>query len=265
MFLDKIVARKAEEVRSKRGTRYLQELKSRIADARATRDFREALERGGEHVPRLIAEIKKASPSKGVLREPFDPSQMADLYQENGASAISVLTDQHFFQGCLEHLGQVYSKARLPILQKDFIIDEIQIYEARAFGADAVLLIAAILEPARIKEYLELVEELSMDALVEVHDEKDLERVVDIAKIIGINNRDLETFHVDLGVTFRVLREVPESRIVVSESGLSSHEEVRRCAEAGVDAILVGESLMVSKDPGAKIRELLGPVRGEAR
>jgi indole-3-glycerol phosphate synthase len=211
MFLDQIVAQKREEVRGKQGKRYLSDLKSKIADARATRDFREALERdlvksdGSDRsdrsdrrsapaLPRLIAEIKKASPSKGLLRERFDPIQIANSYQESGASAISVLTDERFFQGSLAQLGEVQEKVRLPILQKDFILDPIQIYEARAFGADAVLLIAALLEPAQIKDYADLAEELSMDAVVEVHDEREMERVLEPAKIIGINNRDLETF-----------------------------------------------------------------------
>jgi indole-3-glycerol phosphate synthase len=262
MFLKQIVEHKREEIREKQGKRYLSDLKSRIADARATRDFREALERPGERVnhdlPRLIAEIKKASPSKGVMRERFDPTQIAQIYQENGASAISVLTDGHFFQGCLEHLGQVHEKARLPILQKDFILDSIQIYEARAFGADAVLLIAAILEPSQIKEYMELAEELSMDVLVEVHSERELEKVVELAKIVGINNRDLETFETKLETTFQVIREIPDNRIVVSESGIGGPADLRRCADAGVDAVLVGELFMSAEDIGAKVRELLG-------
>lgn len=268
MFLKKIVEQKKEEIKGKKGKSYLSEIKGKIADARATRDFREALERTGEghppESPRLIAEVKKASPSKGVLRDPFDPAGLAAIYQENGASAISVLTDRSFFQGCLDHLEQVHAKARLPILQKDFVIDMIQIYEARAFGADAILLIGGILEANEIKEFMDLAEELSLDVLVEVHHEDELEHVLEMAKIIGINNRDLETFETDLGTTLRIIREIPDNRIVVGESGIQSHDDVRRLAEAGVDAILVGEVFMLASDPGAKVRELLGrPANGE--
>lgn len=257
MFLKRIVDKKREEIKGKQGKRYLQDLKARIADARATRNFREALERSKEGSPKLIAEMKKASPSKGVLREQYYPAQIAEIYQENGASALSVLTDLSFFQGSLEHLGEVQEKARLPILQKDFILDMVQIYEARAFGADGILLIATLLEPGQIKEYMDLAEELSMDSLVEVHNERELERVVDSAKIIGINNRNLETFQTDLDTTFQIIKEIPDNRVVVSESGICSLDDVQRCAAVGVDAILVGESLMTSEDMGAKVRNLL--------
>ncbi|MEW6324096.1 MAG: indole-3-glycerol phosphate synthase TrpC, partial [Nitrospirota bacterium] len=179
------------------------------------------------------------------------------IYEVAGARALSVLTDAPFFKGALDHLAQVRRAVKLPLLQKDFLLDEVQLYEARAHGADAVLLIAAILEPKQAKEFFHLASELGLAALVEVHGERELESVVEWAPMIGINNRDLTTFTVDLETTFRVLKEVPDEKIMVSESGIASRRDVQRLAEAGVDAILVGETFMRAENIGAKVKELM--------
>jgi indole-3-glycerol phosphate synthase len=234
------------------------EVRSKIADAEPTRGFARALSVPQEGSPRLIAEIKKASPSKGVIREKFHPVEIAKTYEGGGASALSVLTEEHFFLGSPAYLNDVRSQVSLPLLQKDFILDEIQVYEARAWGADAILLIAAFLERRQAKDYFDLALELGLDVLLEIHTERELEGIIEWAPLIGINNRDLKTFVTDLKTTFRVLREIPEDRTVVSESGIRSRKEVEQLYEAGVDAILVGESLMASDRIEEKMKELLG-------
>jgi indole-3-glycerol phosphate synthase len=228
-----------------------------MKDLPATRRFRSALENPGSCS--LIAEIKKASPSKGILREPFDPLEIAKLYESNGAAAISVLTDEPFFQGKLSLLTEIQKIVRLPLLQKDFILDEFQLYEARVYGADAVLLIAAVLEQSQLAEYQALAAELGLDALVEVHKHGELERALRAEAVtIGINNRNLETFETDLNVTFSLIKEVPDDRTVVSESAIGTGKDVERLIEAGADAMLIGESLLKAKDISAKMKELLG-------
>lgn len=257
-ILQKIASEKRESVQGRKGRSYLKKIRSTIADADDTRPFRDALIRLDEGTPKLIAEVKKASPSKGIIREDFDPIEIAQVYEEGGASALSVLTEEHYFLGSPDYLESVRQKVRLPLLQKDFIVDELQVYEGRAWGADAILLIVALLEKTQLKDYFDLASELSLAVLVEIHTEAELEKVLEWAPIIGINNRDLETFETNLETTFRLLSEIPHERTVVSESGIHMREEVERLGAAGVDAILVGESLMASERIGEKMKALIG-------
>jgi indole-3-glycerol phosphate synthase len=212
----------------------------------------------------LIAEIKSASPSKGAIRPDMDPLAVARAYADNGASCISVLTDEKYFGGSLERLSAVRREVRLPILRKDFIIDYYQIYEARAAGADAVLLIVACLDDQRLRTFMGVTRSLGMDSLVEVHDRGELDRAVAAgAKLIGINNRDLRTFATDIAVTGDLAPFVPPNAVIVSESGIAGPEDVRRIHALGANAVLVGESLMRAADTGAAVRELAGAVPGK--
>jgi indole-3-glycerol phosphate synthase len=232
-------------------------VKARAADAGPARGFGKALSRSG--AIRLIAEVKKASPSKGVIRGDFDPVRIAQAYEQAGASCISVLTEEKFFQGRLEYLAAIRKAAGLPLLRKDFIIDEYQVYEARAAGADAVLLIAACLEKDQMAEYLGIAGQLGLDALVESHTYRELDKTLLAgATLVGINNRDLSTFTVSLDTTLDLLKDIPDDRIVVSESGIKTRDDVVKLEKAGVDAVLVGEGLMREKDIGKKVKELLG-------
>jgi indole-3-glycerol phosphate synthase len=207
----------------------------------------------------LIAEVKKASPSKGIIREDFDPVKIARIYEECLASAISVLTDKAFFQGDLEYLTLIREAVKIPLLRKDFIIDEFQIYEARAFGADAILLIVSILDKTQLAEYQHLANELGLDSLIEVHTEKEVEKAIYAdANIIGINNRDLSTFETNIDTTAHLIKLIPDDKIVVSESGISTRDDILTLKDQGVDAVLIGETLMKSDDIGKKIKELLG-------
>ena len=223
------------------------------------RQFELAIQRGDGELG-LIAEIKKASPSAGVIASDFDPLAIAESYQAAAAHAISVLTDRQFFQGGLDILTAVRRSVSLPVLRKDFIIDELQIYEASSAGADAILLIVAALEPERFIDLLDVADACQLDALVEVHTLDELELALDAeARIVGINNRDLTTFEVDLQTSVRLSEEVPEEVVLVSESGISDGSHTRLLIDCGVDAILVGESLMRSSDVGATINSLLDP------
>ena len=207
----------------------------------------------------LIAEVKKASPSAGVLREDFDPLKIALAYEANGASAISVLTDEKFFQGQISHLEKIKKNVHLPVLRKDFIIDEYQIYESILKGADATLLIADLLTAEELKGFLAIGKENKFDFLVEVHSEEDVQKALDAGcDIIGINNRDLHTFKVDVHTTTRLINAIPHDKIRVSESGIRTRENVSYLRSLGVDAVLIGEVFMRSDDIGAKVRELLG-------
>lgn len=254
-ILERIVEHKRVEVARRQATVPLAEARRRAEAQAKPRDFTAALASPGIA---LIAEVKKASPSKGVLRADFDPVSLAQIYAANGARAISVLTDEHFFQGHLEYLTAVRDAVPRPCLRKDFVIDPYQVYEARAAGADAVLLIAAILEPSPLRDLQTLACELGMAALVEVHDEPELEKALWAEPaIVGVNNRDLKSFKVDLGVTLRLRPHIPGGTIVVAESGIHTRDDVRRLAEARIDAILVGEALVVAEDVGAKVRELV--------
>jgi indole-3-glycerol phosphate synthase len=253
-----------------------EELRGRAAARQDYRDFAAALTGGSrfcateptsglaearpsERQLALIAEIKKASPSAGVICPEFFPARIASQYEAAGASAISVLTDREFFKGGIEHIQQVRAAVKLPVLRKDFIIEELQLYEAAADGADAVLLIAAILDDRQLKDFRAIAEHLKMAALVEAHDEPELDRALAAgASLIGINNRDLRTFAVNLATTEKLAARMPDDVIVVAESGIQTRADVERVAKAGADAILVGESLMRSGDIAGKVKELLG-------
>ncbi|MBI3598124.1 MAG: indole-3-glycerol phosphate synthase TrpC [Nitrospirae bacterium] len=261
-LLETVLEAKRQSISSKKGQRVLKELKSRIADREGTRPFQKAITRDNSNSPRLIAEIKKASPSKGILREKFDPVEIAMTYAGERASALSILTEEDFFMGRLSYLDEVRSAVSLPILQKDFILDEIQIYEARAYGADAILLIAALLTRQQAIDYFHLATHLQLAALVEVHTLAESESVLDWATIIGINNRDLITFKTDIHTTARLMREISpamrKEKIFVSESGITLREDIEFLNETGVDALLIGETFMVSGSIQAKMRALFG-------
>jgi len=233
-----------------------QDIRLRAGDSPDPLDFLAALQ--GEDIS-LIAEVKKASPSKGVIRADFHPERIAETYAENGACCLSVLTDEAYFQGADAYLQAARAASGLPALRKDFTVDEYQLYEARALGADAILLIVSLMDGSQLADYVGLANELQMAALVEVHDADELDRAKRArAQLIGVNNRDLKTFETTLDTTFELLEHMPSDALVVSESGINHREDVERLAEAGVDAILVGEALMRERDIGAKVRELLG-------
>jgi indole-3-glycerol phosphate synthase len=256
-ILDKILATKREEIAAARSTRPLAELQQLVDQSPPVRDFFAALA-GGPPL-RLIAEVKKASPSKGLIRADFDPVQIATIYEQHGASCISVLTDQQYFQGHLDYLSAVRSSVNIPVLRKDFIIDPYQLLEARVAGADAVLLIAECLDDCQLRSLHNQTIELGMTPLVELYDPENLPRVLEAgASLIGINNRDLRSFHTDLYHTIRLRPEIPADRIVVGESGIDSRDDVLLLADAGVNAMLVGESLMRQPDIGAAVDRLLG-------
>ena len=260
-ILQKIFAHKRSEVAAARAAAPLAEMKARLGD-------REDQPRGFERALRnaalsgwtpVIAEVKKGSPSKGVIRPDFDPLDIASIYQNNGATCLSVLTDEHFFLGHLRYLSLIREQVALPLLRKDFVFDEYQIFEAAAGGADAVLLIAAMLEPAQLAELLGVAGELYLDVLLEVHDEKELAMALATdCGLIGINNRSLHTFATDLATTERLAPLIPAERLIVAESGINSRADVERLQAAGAGAFLVGESLMREEDIGAKLQELLG-------
>ena len=259
MILDDIVARKKERLAELRKRSISKELEMAVVSAPKPRDFYSPLGYGKK--PAVIAEIKKASPSAGQIRSDFEVSKIAISYERAGAAAISVLTEEDFFEGRLEYLEEARSAVSLPILCKDFIIDPIQVLTARAAGADGLLLIAAILSQSTLKELLAMASQLAMTCLVEVHDQEELSRVLETeACLIGINNRDLRTFEVSLDTTLRLRPRIPSNRLVVSESGIQTRGDLQSLAAAGVDAVLVGTSLMRAEDPGQKLRELLGRV-----
>jgi indole-3-glycerol phosphate synthase len=255
-ILDEILAVKRSELAETR--RRAGELARRAASAPAPRGFRRALlARGG--APRVIAELKRRSPSKGEIRADFDPVAIARAYEAGGAAALSVLTDERFFGGSLAVLEAVRAATALPLLRKDFVIDPVQIDEARAAGADAVLLIVAALAKPELEELHAHAVALGLDVLVEVHDEAELDAAKGVgADLIGINNRDLRTFVTDLAVTERLAKRVPQGALVVAESGIFGPEDVARLQRAGAAAFLVGESLMREADPGRALRRLLG-------
>ena len=257
MILDEIIANKKEELAGTKRQTPFPDIKSKAVNAEPTRGFEKALSSPGDI--RLIAEVKKASPSKGIIREDFDPIKIARTYEESGASCLSVLTEKKFFQGELEYLGRIRNVVNVPLLRKDFIIDEYQIHEARAAGADAILLIAACLEQQQIEDYMGIARLLGLDVLVESHTYKELDKTMRAgATLVGINNRDLATFTVSLQTTLDLVKDIPDDRIVVSESGIKTRDDVVRLHQAGVDAVLVGESLMRENDIGKKVKELLG-------
>lgn len=257
MILDEIISHKQVEVEDRKSKMSLSDAIALAASAEPARDFLAALRRSAP-VPAVIAEVKKASPSKGVIREDFDPVAIALDYEQAGASAISVLTDEEFFQGSLDYLTSVRRSVSIPVLRKDFIVDGYQVYETRAAGADALLLIAAVLSERELKLLLDLSHKLGMQCLVETHSQQEIQTAVKVgAKLIGINNRDLQTFKVDISTTLRLLPFVPIDATVVSESGIMSREDVRYLRERNVDAVLIGETLMRAPDPGAALKEFL--------
>lgn len=252
-ILETIVAQKRQEVAKLKA----EGIRDPQQSAEPPRGFIQALRQSPEIA--VIAEVKKASPSKGIICPDFEPDQIAASYEEGGAAAISVLTDERFFLGSLDYIPLVRQTVKLPVIRKDFIIHELQIDEARHYGADAILLIAAILVQEQIKDYLQMCAELGMDALVEVHDKKELEKSLAAgSRIIGINNRDLRDFSVDLRTTIKLRQEIPDTIPVVSESGIKDHEDVKMLQENRITAILVGETLMRSEDRVAALRHLMG-------
>ena len=259
-ILKTIVANKKQEVGSAKAAAPVNELKLRIADLEDLprgfeRHLREAV---ASNWTAIIAEVKKGSPSKGVIRPDFDPLEIAEIYQENGATCLSVLTDEQFFLGHLRFLALIRETVSLPLLRKDFIIDPYQIYEARAAGADAVLLIASILELNQLLEFQAIAKELHLDVLLEVHDETEMERALDTGcKLIGVNNRNLRTFETDLNTTGRLARMMPADRLLVSESGINSRADIIRLQHDGAGAFLIGEAMMRENDIGAKLQQLL--------
>ena len=259
-MLDRILERKVQEVVERAGRVGIREMSRRAEAAPPPRDFLGALRaRIGRGEPAVIAEIKKASPSKGVLREDLDAAAVAAGYERGGAAALSVLTDRDFFQGSERNLELARAACSLPVLRKDFIIDPYQVYEARAIGADCILLIVAALGDAMLRELAGLAGHLGMDALVEVHDAEELERALALeVPLIGINNRDLRTFRTDIATTLELAPRVPDDRLVVTESGIHTREDVARLREAGIHAFLVGEAFMRADDPGARLAELFG-------
>lgn len=257
MILTRIVETKRIEIEEAKKTKPLAELKKEAGKISLVSSFRKNISR--PHHLNLIAEIKKASPSKGVIREDFNPGKIAAIYQASGAQAISVLTDEKFFQGHLDHIKIVKECSSLPILRKDFIIDEYQIYESLVAGADAVLLICDILSGEELDKFHSLAVSLGLDVLVETHNDEDLKKAVSSgASVIGINNRDLQTFKVDINVTERLVKHIPPHKTIVSESGIKTHEDIMFLKALGVNAALIGETFMAAPDIGAKIREILG-------
>lgn len=258
MILDEILQHKRGEVDDQCRAVALSMLQERIAQRAEPRGFTAALRRQAAVGTAIIAEVKKGSPSKGIIRADFDPCDIARRYQAGGATCLSVLTDQRFFMGSLAYLEAITEIVSLPLLRKDFVIDPYQIYEARAAGADAVLLIAAALPQDVMGELFSVASDLDLDVLLEVHNEGELERALQLpVELIGINNRDLKTFHTDLAVTERLLPLIPADRLVVAESGLRCRADICRLQQAGAGAFLIGESLMREADFEQKLQELL--------
>ena len=256
--MDEITAHKRQELEALQRARPLGELKARLGDVASTKHrqtFSGALSAAGVS---LIGEIKKASPSKGLIRENFDPAALAAAYQKGGAAALSVLTDKKYFQGTDEYLAAAGAACDLPVLRKDFTISAYQIFESRLLGADCVLLIAAVLDNSALAEYIALAAELGLDALVEVHDETEAARAIEAkAALIGVNNRDLQTFEVSLEVSRRLAGALPADRLKISESGIKTYEDILTLSELGYDAVLVGEHLMRQPDTAAAARKLM--------
>jgi indole-3-glycerol phosphate synthase len=257
MILDRIVSQNLEALEYKKRRLPMAELQRLASEQPSALDLASALRGDGIQ---LVAEVKKASPSQGVIRPDFDPVEIAKIYAGNGAAAISILTEALNFQGSLDHLMDIRKALpnKLPLLRKDFIVDPYQIYESRAYGADSLLLIVAILELEKLQELLGVSHQLNMSCLVEVHDKAEVEIALKSqAKIIGINNRDLNTFGVDLATTERLRPLIPADRIIVSESGIKERTDIEKLSRLGIDAVLIGESLMSAPDIAARMRELL--------
>jgi len=267
-ILEQIVQTKRQEVAQRKTSAPLEQLQETISTLGRPRNFFQAVTRETGKPANLIAEVKKASPSAGVIRADFDPVKIAETYEAAGASALSVLTDEKFFQGKLEYIAAIRERVKLPVLRKDFIIDPYQVYESRAAGADAILLIAECLETSEMIDLQILATELNLTCLIEVHDMDNLMRVRDHVigfphrsySLLGINNRNLKTFKVDLGNTLRLADLVEDRSVLVSESGINAREDVQKLHGVGVRAVLVGESLMRSNDVAGKMREMFAPI-----
>jgi len=259
-ILGRIIAVKATEVARAKGVKPLAAVRKEAGLAQPARDFAGALRaRIAAGRPAVVAEIKKASPSRGVLRGEFDPAAIAASYARHGAACLSVLTDGPFFQGTLEHLRQARAACALPVLRKDFVLEPYQVYEARAAGADCILLIVSVLETAPMRELEAAAHELGMAVLVEAHDAVELERALELkTPLIGINNRNLRTFETRLETTLDLMPRIPEGRLVVTESGVLTPADVRTLREGGVDCFLVGEAFMRAPDPGPELARLFG-------
>ena len=257
-ILDRIFAQKRVDVEQAKSALPLSEVKAMVEDAGPTRGFHRALTESA-HQPSLIAEVKKASPIKGVVREDFDPVEIALTYKEVGADCLSVLTDVQFFQGHPDYLAACREASGLPVLRKDFTVDEYDIWVARSLGADAVLLIVNGLSESQLRDYRELAESLGMDALVEAHTLKEASTALETgAKLVGINNRNLQTFETDLVTSEQTIPEIAKRATVVSESALKSHEDIQKVSNAGARSVLIGTSFCKAPDIGAKVKEVMG-------
>ena len=254
-MLDEIIMTKQQEVADAKGRLPLETLKARVAGHLAARNFRTALKPPGKLA--LIAELKRRSPSKGMLRERFDPVSLAQTLQDAGASALSVLTDEMYFGGHLDFLRDIQHFTDIPVLRKDFIIDPYQVYESAFYQADAILLIVRILEEDRLRQCMQIADQLGLEALVEVHSEQELKVALGVgAHVIGINHRDLQTFTMDPMLSAKLVPRIPAGKVIVAESGIRNAEDVKRMKQLGVHALLFGESFMTAPDPAAKVREL---------
>jgi len=255
-ILDKILATKREEIRLTSSYRPIEDLQREVSGAPMVRNFEQAIRNkiaNGESA--VIAEIKKASPSKGVIREQFDPITIAQTYEQNGAACLSVLTDRDYFMGAAEYLVAARSATQLPVLRKDFIVDPYQIFEARCMGADCILLIVAALEQSQMLELERVATQLGMSVLVEAHSQEEFERAIQLeTSLIGVNNRDLRTFETSLETTFGLISALPENRILITESGIHDRADVALMRERGVFAFLVGEAFMRQPDPGEALK-----------
>jgi indole-3-glycerol phosphate synthase len=256
MILSRIIEEKRKEVEGAKLKKPSEDLIREVRSICVKSSFKKNISR--PHHINLIAEIKKASPSKGIIRSDFNPAKIAVTYQANGASAISVLTDERFFEGRLEYIKKIKESISLPVLRKDFIIDEYQVYESVAAGADAILLIAELLSSNELKGLYDLASSLGLDCLIETHNEEDIEKALSTgAQIIGINNRDLHSFKVDLAVTQKLVRLIPQNKTRVAESGIRSYEDVMFLKSLGINAVLIGEAFMEADDIAAKMREIM--------
>lgn len=255
-FLSEIVKIKQSIVKEKKGKLPASELKKRLDVEK--RDFYRAFKERNIKKPKIIAEIKKASPSKGLLREDFNPIDIAKIYEDNGATAISVITEEKYFQGSLYFIPDIKKSVSLPILRKDFIVDEYELYEAKAYGADCILLISEVLERSQIKDYLHLCKDINLDILLEVHSERAYEKVSDLkGYLLGINNRDLETLQIDVNNALKFLKIIPQNIPIIIESGIEEKEMITKYLKEGVSGFLIGTSLITSEDIGKKLKELL--------
>ncbi|OWA37122.1 indole-3-glycerol phosphate synthase [Saccharibacillus sp. O16] len=266
MYLDRIVETKKKEVQVLKETFNLAEAEARIASMPPTLGFEAALRQPKRREMALIAEVKKASPSKGLIREDFHPVELARAYEAAGADCLSVLTDRDYFQGSPEYLTNIRAAVKLPLLRKDFVIDETQIYEARLIGADAVLLIAAILPVERLRQLKTVAESLGLDTLIEIHNAEELDQVLQVTDrgLIGVNNRNLHTFETDLATTVDLAKRVPEQALLISESAIRTAEDIAYVRGGGARGVLIGETFMRRPDIGEAVADVMGPLHLEA-